>query len=138
MFLKKKEEKKIKIQAKKKVKNLKLSSSSSSIQKTIFDGSIMQLCVDIATQGVPFNAFAGESFQKLIEYAKKGANDSSPYKINPSNIKSEVYKCASASDEEIKKKMKNKLISFSADLATCCNRSFFGNIYIFMKSQLEN
>lgn len=89
----------------------------------------MQIAVELAVnKGIPFSTFNDSNMRKLVTLAKKGGNDSSVKVINSENVRSAIQETAKEKRDKMAKLMKNKVISLSADLATCEARSFIGEL----------
>lgn len=100
-------------------------------QKKITDYALisptMQLAVDLAVhKGLPFSTFNDPSMRKLTTLAKKGNGDQSSTTINSENVVSSIHELAKQKRDQISAKMKGKIVSLSADMATCESRSFIG------------
>lgn len=85
----------------------------------------MQCCVGLATnRGRPFKLFDDPEFKTITTLANNNVKEK--ITINASTVKEQVHLQANQTREEIKQKLKGKLLSFALDMATCRNRSFFG------------
>lgn len=93
---------------------------------------VMKLCAEAAIhEGIPFSKFNSKYTMKLVSLAKKGANDNSTKTINSENIKDSVHILSKQRRNQLKALMKGKIVSLSADLATCEYRSFLGKLRSF-------
>lgn len=101
------------------------------VQQTITDfisvSPVMQRAINLVVKnGVSFSIFASEDMQNLITAAKTGLKDHSRAIINPDNLKKAVREFAALKADLLRKKIERRVISLSADFATCGRRQFLG------------
>lgn len=125
------------VSVKRKQEQNKQMSSKKSKQLKITDYSscpaIMSLCVELAVVGGrPFKMFGDRAFGELVRFAKAGCGDYSTNVISPRSVKDTISIVATTERVQIKNKLKNKIVSLSADLATCQGRSFIGKFNVVM------
>lgn len=86
---------------------------------------IMTIAVNLAVRnGLSFSVFDSEDMKKLIDLAKTGAQDSSTRKVNPENVKKSLAETSQILKNQLKRDLRGKILSITADFATCERRSF--------------
>jgi hypothetical protein len=95
---------------------------------------VMQLAVNLAVRkGLSFSTFDSKDMRKLLVMAKKGASDSSKLVVNSENVKKSLKETAKIKKDEIRNKLKGRVLSITADFATCERRSFLGKFSKFQQ-----
>lgn len=87
---------------------------------------ILSLATALAVNdGLPFKIFDSPHMRNIIDFAKSGAGEAGAV-VNAENVKLSVSGEAAELREKIKKQLKGKVISITADYATAERRSFIG------------
>lgn len=87
----------------------------------------MPLCVGLVTEcGRPFALFDDKPMKEILKLGRKSANEENALVSNGENVRDAVFEKQEEVKTLVKKSLLNKIVSLSADMATCQHRSFIG------------
>lgn len=100
----------------------------------IFGGNqVLQLCVDLVVEnGRPLKIFDDKPMQALIALAKKQKGEKT--EIHSKAVKKTLFEFTKQKQQEIIKLLNKRVISLSADMASCRQRQFIGKLKLKNKT----
>lgn len=90
-------------------------------------GVVMPLCVGLVTEsGRPLQMFEDGPMKGILKLGRKGAKEEDFVAINGLNVRAAIEEECAAVKATIYAEFKNKIVNFTADMATCQHRCFIG------------
>lgn len=89
---------------------------------------VMPLCVVLVTEcGRPFSIFDDAPMKELIRLGRKSTKEEESLVVNATNVREAVLKEYKELKNKLRGTFRGKIVSLSADMATCQQRCFIGN-----------